>query len=216
MEEIKIRSHSLCRGDRIAVIAEKSKADILAKAKALAADASVKAVEWRIDEFEDVFEIRFELMPAAIAQVREALGDKLMMYTFRDSRIGGAHPTTCMYHSRLNSLAINSGAGDMITVEWCDEPDAARSNVENAHAGNKAVVASWCTVSPFSADGVEKKLKQMLESKAELLEFGALCAGDGDKAKLTAGIEAFKVANPDVPVIASYKSRCGCEEKIIF
>lgn len=133
MKEIQIRNHSIKPGDKIAVINEHSKADVLARAEALANDDSFAAVEWRIDNYEDVFEIRFVIMPETIAEVRKALGDKVLMYTFRDKRIGGAHPTTCMYHSRLNNLAIDFGAGDIITVEWYDELDAAISNVENAH-----------------------------------------------------------------------------------
>lgn len=216
MNSIEIRNHSLRAGSKIAVIREKSLEDILARAENLAKDESVDAVEWRVDEYEDVFEIRFVKMPEAIAAVRKALGDKILMYTFRDKRIGGAHPSTCMYHSRLNNLAIDSGAGDLITVEWYDEPDAAQSNVEHAHAGGKTVVASWCTEEGFCAACVEKKLNSMLESGAEILEYGALCTDDEAKATLKAGVEAFKAKNPEIPVIASAKCECGEEEKTVF
>ena len=215
MKSIEIRNHSLRAGSRIAVIREQRLEDIIAKAEELAKDASVDAVEWRIDEYEDVFEIRFVKMPEAIAAVRKALGDKILMYTFRDKRIGGAHPTTCMYHSRLNNLAIDSGAGDLITVEWYDELDAAQSNVEHAHAGNKTVVASWCTEEGFCEDSVEKKLTSMLESGAEVLEYGALCKDDEAKAALKVGVEAFKAKNPEILVIASTKCECGKEEKLV-
>ena len=216
MNSIEIRGHVIKSGSKIAVIKEGSKDAILAKAKEYAADPSVEAVEWRIDAYDGVFEIRFEVMPETIAKVREALGDKILMYTFRDTRIGGEHPTTCMYHSRLNNLAINSGAGDLITVEWYDEPDAAQSNVENAHAGGKLVVASWCTDEAFTAAQVEEKLVSMLDSGAEMLEFGALCRSEEEKDALVAGVRAFKGTHLDTPVIASAKSECGCEEKTVF
>lgn len=216
MKSIEIRNQRIQAGSRIAVIAESSREDILKKAEELAKDPSVSAVEWRIDEYEDVFEIRFVIMPETIAAVRKALGDKILMYTFRDKRIGGAHPTTCMYHSRLNSLAINSGAGDIITVEWYDELDAAISNVENARAGQKLVCASWCTEEPFCAECVEKKLRSMLESKADILEYGALCPDEASAAALTEGIRAFKAKNPDVPVIGSVKGADGKEEKTVY
>ena len=57
MKEIQIRNHSIKPGDKIAVINEHSKADILARAEALANDDSFAAVEWRIDNYDDVFEI---------------------------------------------------------------------------------------------------------------------------------------------------------------
>ena len=216
MKEIQIRNHSIKPGDRIAVINEHTKKDVLARAAALANDANVAAVEWRIDGYEDVFEIRFVIMPEAIAEVRSALGDKILMYTFRDKRIGGAHPTTCMYHSRLNNLAIDSDAGDLITVEWYDELDAAVSNVENAHKGGKLVVASWCTEEKFCAECVEKKLDEMLESGADMLEYGAVCTDVDTKSMLDAGISAFKAKHPDALVIRSIKAADGSEEKIVF
>lgn len=216
MNSIEIRGHVIKSGSKIAVIKEAEKDAILARAKEYAADPSVDAVEWRIDAYDGVFEVRFEVMPATIAEVREVLGDKILMYTFRDKRIGGEHPTTCMYHSRLNNLAINSGAGDLITVEWYDELDAAQSNVENAHAGGKLVVASWCTDDAFTAMQVDEKLTSMLGSKADILEFGALCRSEEERDALVSGVRAFKGAHIDTLVIASVKSECGCEEKTVF
>lgn len=216
MNSIEIRGHVIKSGSKIAVIKEAEKDTILARAKEYAADPSVDAVEWRIDAYDGVFEVRFEVMPATIAEVREVLGDKILMYTFRDKRIGGEHPTTCMYHSRLNNLAINSGAGDLITVEWYDELDAAQSNVENAHAGGKLVVASWCTDDAFTAMQVDEKLTSMLGSKADILEFGALCRSEEERDALVSGVRAFKGAHIDTLVIASVKSECGCEEKTVF
>lgn len=216
MKEIQIRNHSIKPGDKIAVINEHSKADVLARAEALANDDSFAAVEWRIDNYEDVFEIRFVIMPETIAEVRKALGDKVLMYTFRDKRIGGAHPTTCMYHSRLNNLAIDFGAGDIITVEWYDELDAAISNVENAHKGGKIVAASWCTDGKLCAECVQHKLEEMLESQADMLELGAVCADKETKASLDAGIAAFKAKHADVLVIRSVITADGSEEKTVF
>lgn len=63
-------------------------------------------------------------MPETIAEVRKALGDKVLMYTFRDKRIAAHTRRPAWYHSRLNNLAIDFGAGDIITVEWYDELDA--------------------------------------------------------------------------------------------
>ena len=169
MKEIQIRNHSIKPGDKIAVINEHSKADVLARAEALANDDSFAAVEWRIDNYEDVFEIRFVIMPETIAEVRKALGDKVLMYTFR-----------------LNNLAIDSGAGDIITVEWYDELDAAISNVENAHKGGKIVAASWCTDGKLCAECVQHKLEEMLESNADMLELGVIrsvITADGSEEK---------------------------------
>ena len=216
MADVTVRNHTLKSGSKIASVREFGKKELLTKIKELAADPSVDAVEWRIDEYEDVFEVTFKIMPETIAEVREALGDKILMYTFRDKRIGGAHPTNCMYATRLNNLALKPGAGDLVTVEWYNELDQAIANVTNIHDAGKLAVASWCTEGSFCEKCVEKKLNEMLESKCDVFEYGALCTDDKAKQSLKAGAEAFKKAHPEIPVILSAKDTSGNEEKTVL
>ncbi len=211
MKTIEIRSNSIKSGSRIAPITEKSREAVLAKAAELAQDSSFHIVEWRIDEFEDVFETRFVVMPEMISEVREALGDKVLMYSFRDKRMGGAHPATCMYVTRLNGLASAPGLADLITVEWYAEPDAAMANIENIHAAGKLAVAFWCAQGEVGRDEIVSKLESMLKSGADLLEYAVK---QEYAAELDAAIAAFKAGNPDTLVIRSIISANG-EEKLI-
>lgn len=216
MKTIQIRKYTLQAGSKIIPIAENNLEAIVAKAKKLAKDDSVCAVEWRVDKYENVFEIRFEDMPKAITAVRKALGDKLLLYTFRDKSMGGAHPATCMYVTRLNNLAVHPGEADLVTVAWYGELDAAISGISAAHEGGKLVVASWCTEEAVCKERVEQKLTAMLESKGDILEYGSLCRDQTAKEALTAGVLAFKAKHPEVPVILSAKGEDDREEKILF
>ncbi len=211
MKTIEIRSQSLKPGDKIAPITEKSREAVLKKAAALAQDGSVAAVEWRVDEFEGVFETRFVVMPEMIKEVREALGGKIFMYTFRDKRMGGAHPATCMYVTRLNDLASAPGLADIVTVEWYAEPDAAAANIGNIHAAGKLAAASWCAQGEVGRDDIVKKLESMLESGADILEYGIEAEY---AAELDAAVAAFKLRNPDTPIIRSIISESG-EDKTV-
>ena len=210
---IEIKGKTLGAGTVIAVVDGAKKEDVLAQIAAL--DASVSAVEWRIDSYEDVFEIK--LMPEALSAVRAALGDKALMYTFRDKRIGGAHPTSCMYATRLNNLAIKPGETDLVTVEWYNELDAAKANVVNIHEAGKLVVASWCDGEKLPAAGaIEEKLCAMLESGADVLEYGAVCVNEEETAALANAMKAFKAAHEDVALICSVKNAEGKETKTIL
>lgn len=211
MKTIEIRSQSLKPGSKIVPITEKSRSAVLAKAAELAQDSSVDAVEWRIDKYEDVFEIRFVIMPEMISAVRQALGDKIFMYTFRDKHIGGEHPATCMYVTRLNDLASAPGLADLITVEWYAEPDAAAANIENIHAAGKLAVASWFAQGEVGREDIVRKLESMLEGGANVLEYGVK---PESAAELDAAIAAFKVRNPDTLIIRSVISENG-EEKTV-
>lgn len=184
---------------------------MLAKAAELAKDSSIDAVEWRIDEYENVFEIRFVIMPGMIKEVRQALGDKIFMYTFRDKRMGGAHPATCMYVTRLNDLASAPGLADLVTVEWYAEPDAAAANVGNIHAAGKLAVASWCAQGEVGREDIVRKLESMCEGGADLLEY---VVKPEYAAELDAAVAAFKVRNPETLVIRSIISENG-EEKTV-
>lgn len=211
MKTIEIRSQSLKPGDKIVPITEKSREAVLKKAAELAQDGSVAAVEWRVDEFEGVFETRFVVMPEMIKEVREALGDRIFMYTFRDKRMGGAHPATCMYVTRLNDLASAPGLADIVTVEWYAEPDAAAANIGNIHAAGKLAAASWCAQGEVGRDDIVKKLESMLESGADILEYGIEAEY---AAELDAAVAAFKLRNPDTPIIRSIISESG-EDKTV-
>ncbi len=211
MKTIEIRSQSLKPGSKIAPITESSRDAVLAKAAELAKDSSIDAVEWRIDEYENVFEIRFVIMPGMIKEVRQALGDKIFMYTFRDKRMGGAHPATCMYVTRLNDLASAPGLADLVTVEWYAEPDAAAANVGNIHAAGKLAVASWCAQGEVGREDIVRKLESMCEGGADLLEY---VVKPEYAAELDAAVAAFKVRNPETLVIRSIISENG-EEKTV-
>lgn len=211
MKTIEIRSQSLKPGDKIVPITEKSREAVLKKAAELAQDGSVAAVEWRVDEFEGVFETRFVVMPEMIKEVREALGDRIFMYTFRDRRMGGAHPATCMYVTRLNDLASAPGLADIVTVEWYAEPDAAAANIGNIHAAGKLAAASWCAQGEVGRDDIVKKLESMLESGADILEYGIEAEY---AAELDAAVAAFKLRNPETPIIRSIISESG-EDKTV-
>ena len=207
MKTIEIRSQSLKPGSKIVPITESSRDAVLAKAAELAKDSSIDAVEWRIDEYENVFEIRFVIMPGMIKEVRQALGDKIFMYTFRDKRMGGAHPATCMYVTRLNDLASAPGLADLVTVEWYAEPDAAAANVGNIHAAGKLAVASWCAQGEVGREDIVRKLESMCEGGADLLEYVV-------KPEYAAELDAVKVRNPETLVIRSIISENG-EEKTV-
>ena len=211
MKTIEIRSQSLKPGSKIAPITESSRDAVLAKAAELAKDSSIDAVEWRIDEYENMFEIRFVIMPGMIKEVRQALGDKIFMYTFRDKRMGGAHPATCMYVTRLNDLASAPGLADLVTVEWYAEPDAAAANVGNIHAAGKLAVASWCAQGEVGREDIVRKLESMCEGGADLLEY---VVKPEYAAELDAAVAAFKVRNPETLVIRSIISENG-EEKTV-
>lgn len=211
MKTIEIRSQSLKPGSKIVPITESSRDAVLAKAAELAKDSSIDAVEWRIDEYENVFEIRFVIMPGMIKEVRQALGDKIFMYTFRDKRMGGAHPATCMYVTRLNDLASAPGLADLVTVEWYAEPDAAAANVGNIHAAGKLAVASCCAQGEVGREDIVRKLESMCEGGADLLEY---VVKPEYAAELDAAVAAFKVRNPETLVIRSIISENG-EEKTV-
>lgn len=210
---IEIKGKALSAGTTIAVVDGAKKEDVLAQIAAL--DASVSAVEWRIDSYDDVFEIK--LMPEALSAVRAALGEKALMYTFRDKRIGGAHPTSCMYATRLNNLAIKPGEADMVTVEWYNELDAAMANIINIHEAGKLAVASWCDSEKLpSAEAIEAKLTAMLESGADVLEYGAVCKDEAQATELMNTLKAFKAAHEDAALICSAKNAEGKEIKTIL
>ena len=90
------------------------------KEEILAAAASFKEVrldlvEWRVDWFEGVFD--FAKVEDVLKDLRPALGDVPILFTFRTSKEGGEKAIEPEVYAELNIKAAQTGLVDLIDVE---------------------------------------------------------------------------------------------------
>lgn len=72
-------------------------------------------MEWRVDWFEGVFE--FDKVEDVLKDLREALGETPILFTFRTSKEGGEKAIEAEPYKELNIAAAKTGYVDLVDVE---------------------------------------------------------------------------------------------------
>jgi len=113
---VKVRNITIGEGmPKICVpIVGKTKEEILAAAQETL-EVPADLVEWRADWFESVFEI--EKVKKLLAQLRDMLNDKPLLFTFRTKAEGGEKEISFEQYRKLLQDVAGIGHADMIDVE---------------------------------------------------------------------------------------------------
>lgn len=116
MEAVTVRNINIGEGvPKICVpVVGVTKEEILAAAKTMK-DIPVDVVEWRVDWFEHVFET--EKVIEAAREIREALGEIPLLFTFRTKKEGGEKEIGPEAYSELIQKVSESGFVDMVDIE---------------------------------------------------------------------------------------------------
>ena len=97
-------------------------------------------MEWRVDWFEGVEDI--ETVKDVLAEVRAALGDTPLLFTFRTKNEGGVHEMSTEAYAQLNKDVAATGMADLIDVEIFTGDEIVTDMITAIHAANTKVVAS--------------------------------------------------------------------------
>lgn len=141
MKKVKVRNVVLGEGKpKICVpIVGVTKEEIIAQAKNLQS-VPVDVVEWRVDWFENVFNI--DKVKEVLAELREELKELPLLFTFRTSKEGGEKSIETEVYVNLNREVAATGLVDLIDVEVFTGDEVVKEVVEFAHSVNVKVVAS--------------------------------------------------------------------------
>ncbi len=118
MKTVKVRNIEIGAGvPKICVpIAGKNREEVLEQAahiRTLPADL----VEWRVDYFYDVSSLSLLTVLTFLSEVRKAVGDLPLLFTFRSKAEGGEKELSAQAYEELYKTVITSGLVDLIDVE---------------------------------------------------------------------------------------------------
>ncbi|WP_078544041.1 type I 3-dehydroquinate dehydratase [Litchfieldia alkalitelluris] len=97
-------------------------------------------VEWRIDFFQDVESI--EIVKSALFEIRQALGNTPLLFTFRSAKEGGEREVSSSYYFELNSEIVKSSLVEMVDIELFNDEEMIKELVEESHKHGVFVVIS--------------------------------------------------------------------------
>lgn len=141
MKAVEVRNIKIGEGiPKICVpIVGVTKEDIINEAKTFE-NIPVDVVEWRVDWFENVFDI--EKVKDVLTDLRQVLKDTPILFTFRTSKEGGEKAIEAADYAKLNKEIAATGNVDLVDVEAFTGDEIVTSIISHAHANGVKVIAS--------------------------------------------------------------------------
>ena len=201
MKTVKVRNIEIGAGipKVIVPIVAKDADGIEAKGKELTG-YTMDVVEWRVDFFEDVYDI--EKTVAAAKRLREALGDTAILFTFRTKMEGGEKGIDADTYTSLNKALAESGYVDLVDVEFFWGDDVIKTNIDNIHAAGKTVVGSNHDFSRTpDKEEIIRRLKKMQDMGADIPKVAFMPQSIEDVITLQAATDEFAHGISDRPII---------------
>lgn len=209
MNTVKIRNLEIGTGAPkvIVPIVGKTREEILAKGKELAS-IPLHVVEWRVDFYEDVFQIPQVL--ETLKGLRAALGETPILFTFRTLKEGGEKEISMEDYTALNKAVAQSGDADAIDVEIFSGDQVVLENIANIHAAGKVVVGSNHDFhkTPSQADLIYR-LRKMQDMGADIPKIAVMPQNKADVLTLLASTEEMYRCYADRPIITMSMSATG-------
>ncbi|MDD6212312.1 MAG: type I 3-dehydroquinate dehydratase [Clostridiales bacterium] len=214
MNTVKIRNLEVGAGNpKVIVPIVASTADgIVSQGKFLTA-YTMDLVEWRVDFYEDVFDIPKVVETAA--GLREALGEVPILFTFRTKKEGGEKDIDMETYQQLNLALIASGHVDAVDVEVFSGDDVVNNICNAAHAAGKKVVASNHDFHGTpSKDDLLYRLRKMQDLGADIPKIAVMPQSIGDVVTLLDATQTMATKYADRPIITMSMGSLGVITRI--
>ncbi len=209
MNTVKVRNIEIGAGAPkiIIPIVGVTKEDILNAAKSFAG-VTYDVVEWRVDWFEDVF--NYEKVEEVLAGLREVLGEKPLLMTFRTSKEGGEKAIDADYYTELNVKAAQSGYVDFVDVEIFTGDNVVSNIIDQVHAAGVKVIASNHDFdkTPAKSD-IIYRLRKMQDMGADIPKIAVMPTCKKDVLTLLAATEEMYTNYADRPIITMSMAGTG-------
>ncbi len=190
----------------IPIVAETTE-KIISDAKALAA-YNYDVVEWRMDFFENV--MTPDKVVDVLKSLREVIGDKLLLATFRTAKEGGEKEIDTDYYKELNILTAKSSYADMIDIELFTGDDVVKDMVGEIHKSGAFVVMSNHDFNKTPPkEEITERLKSMQALGADLAKIAVMPNSAEDVLTLLSATNDMNTIYSYKPVITMAMGKLG-------
>jgi len=157
-------------------------------------------VEWRADHFEGIFDR--ESVKAALGIIREKLGNRPLLFTFRTAEEGGEKSISATEYAGLLKFVCSLGLVDLVDVEIFRGDNLVSDIISFAHSQNVRVIASNHDFqkTPAKEDIIER-LKKMQDMDADITKIAVMPQNRGDVLTLLSATEEMKRLYADRPLV---------------
>lgn len=201
MNTVKIRNIELGAGiPKICIpIVEHTRKEILTAA-ALIRETTADIVEWRADWYADIFD--HEKAIETLRSLREILGERPLLFTFRTSKEGGEKSIAADAYVDLNRQIAGSGLADLIDVELFTGDDAVLQIIGTAHShGVKVIISNHDFQKTPDKEVLISRLCRMQELGADISKIAVMPQSRKDVLTLLSATEEMTSRYADRPII---------------
>ena len=193
-------------------IVEKTEAAILKKS---AEFSTMKAdcVEWRVDWFENALDAA--ALTHCLHGLRDALGEMLLLVTFRTKAEGGEMAPTPEQYAAFCKAVYDSGCADLLDIEFFPTGNALPGLIEQAHAAGLKVICSSHDFqkTPPRAELVARMVA-MQNAGADLPKLAVMPTCRADVLELLAATAEMADHHPETPVITMSMGALGAVSRL--
>lgn len=189
-----------------------TKESILEEAKSFA-NIPVDLVEWRVDWFENVFDL--EKVKDTLAALREVLGETPILFTFRTAKEGGEREISKEDYLNLNKEIAKTKLADLVDVEVFTGDDIVRDIISTAHQNDVKVVASNHDFDKTPAEeDIIYRLRKMQDLGADIPKIAVMPKTKLDVLTLLSATEKMRSFYADRPIITMSMAGTGVISRV--
>ena len=186
-------------------IVARTEDDILREARRLSA-LKADCIEWRADWFSYAL---------GADRLRAALGEKLLLVTFRTKAEGGEVSLTRQQYADFCGTVCVSGCADLLDIEFFPNREGLPALIGQAH---KAGVAVVCSSHDFhktpSRTEMVTRLTAMQQAGADLPKLAVMPNSPSDVLELLAATAEMAEQHPETPVITMSMGALGAVSRL--
>lgn len=174
----------------------------------------IHMVEWRVDFYEDVFNIEKTL--DTLSKVRKILGKLPLLFTFRSKKEGGEKAIDMKDYTALNLAVAASGNVDFIDVEIFSGDDVVKENIENIHKNGVRVIGSnhdFFATPP--RDEIVARLRKMQDMGADIPKIAVMPERTEDVLTLLGATAEMHEKYADRPIITMSMGAKGVISRVV-
>ena len=189
-----------------------TKDEIIAEAKTFDS-IPVDVVEWRVDWFEGVFE--FDKVEDVLKDLREALGETPILFTFRTSKEGGEKAIEAEPYKELNIAAAKTGYVDLVDVEAFTGDDVVKTIIDAAHkAGVKVIASNHDFFKTPEKEEIIRRLRMMQDFGADIPKMAVMPTCKQDVLTLLSATLEMSEKYADRPIITMSMAGTGVVSRL--
>ena len=214
MNTVKIRDIEIGAGAPkiIVPIVGVTKEDIIEEAKTFDS-IPIDVVEWRVDWFENVFDI--EKVKDVLTDLRQVLKDTPILFTFRTSKEGGEKAIEAVDYAKLNKEIAATGNVDLVDVEAFTGDEVVKEIIEAAHAcGVKVVASNHDFDATPEKDEIVRRLRMMQDYGADIPKMAVMPRNKQDVLTLLSATLEMSEQFADRPIITMSMAGTGVVSRL--